>query len=190
MDIKPENIEVFNHENFVVTTANKPDRELVLKARRIARELDARYVSRRKLAEYREDNPLDFYYSVEKERLVIRWDENGTFFFHPSSSKMRMRNIRNKQRDYLIETLNLKGDETILDLTLGLGSEAILMGAYLETGKIIEKKKKKKKKKKKQTKKKKKTPQKKKKQKTTRATKKTKKKKRRHKKDRNKDKHN
>lgn len=137
MDIKPENIEVFDHENFVVTTANKPDRELVLKARRIARELNARYVSRRKLAEYREDNPLDFYYSVEKERLVIRWDENGTFFFHPSSSKMRMRNIRNKQRDYLIETLNLKGDETILDLTLGLGSEAILMGAYLETGKII-----------------------------------------------------
>jgi len=137
MNIKPEKIEVFNHEKFVVTTANKPDKELVIKARKLAKELGTRYVSRRKLAEYKKQFPIDFFYSVEKERLVIRWGESGTFFFHPASSKMRMRNIRHNQRDYLIETLALKGDEQILDLTLGLGSEAILMGAYIDTGKIV-----------------------------------------------------
>jgi hypothetical protein len=48
-----------------------------------------------------------------------------------------MRNIRNNQRDHLIETLNLEGDEIIYDLTLGLGSEAILIAAHLTTGKVV-----------------------------------------------------
>ena len=130
------NIHTFNHNEFVVTTSIKPRKEEVLRAISLAKELDARYVSRRSFNKYKSENHLEFYYVVEKEGLRIRW-EDGEFFFHPSSSKMRMRNIRNNQRDHLIEALNLEGDEIIYDLTLGLGSEAILIAAHLTTGKVV-----------------------------------------------------
>ena len=130
------NINTFDHAGFVVTTSIKPRKEEVLRAISLAKELNTRYVSRRSLNKYKADKPLDFYYVVEKDGLRIRW-EDGEFFFHPSSSKMRMRNIRNNQRDHLIEALDLKGDEIIYDLTLGLGSEAILMAAHLTTGKVV-----------------------------------------------------
>ena len=130
------NVQTFNHNQFVVTTSIKPRKEEVLKAISLSKELDSRYVSRRSFNKYKNANPLDFYYVVEKDGLRIRWEE-GEFFFHPSSSKMRMRNIRNNQRDHLIEALDLKGHEIIYDLTLGLGSEAILMAAHLTTGKVF-----------------------------------------------------
>jgi hypothetical protein len=123
------NIQTFDHNEFVVTTSIKPRKEEVLRAISLSSELDARYVSRRSFNKYKSENHLEFYYVVEKE--------DGEFFFHPSTSKMRMRNIRNNQRDHLIETLNLEGDEIIYDLTLGLGSEAILIAAHLTTGKVV-----------------------------------------------------
>ena len=99
--------------------------------------MKVKYVPRRKLKEFAKKSGLDFYYVVEKDgRVVIRW-EGGEFFFHPSVSILRMRNIRNGQRDYLIEALELEGNEKVLDLTFGLGSEAILIAAFLPSGKVI-----------------------------------------------------
>lgn len=132
----PTNINTFDHSNFIVTTSIKPNAEEVLQAIELSKELKSRYVSRRSLNKFKERHTLDFFYVVEKDRLRIRW-ETGEFFFHPASSKMRMRNIRNEQRDHLIEILNLAGTETIFDLTLGLGSEAILMAAHLTEGKVV-----------------------------------------------------
>jgi hypothetical protein len=138
----PENIKTFHHEHFAITTSIKPKKEEVLTAIELAEELGSQYISRRSFNSYIKSNPLDFYYVVEKDMMRIRWgetdsDPSGEFFFHPASSKMRMRNIRHKQRDHLIEILDLQGDEIIYDLTLGLGSEAILMSAHLKTGKIV-----------------------------------------------------
>ncbi len=134
--ISNHNIQSFDHDAFVVTTSIKPTQDEVIKAISLSKELNSRYVSRRSLNKYKQAHPVIFYYVVEKEGLKIRW-EDGEFFFHPSSSKMRMRNIRNNQHDHLIEALDLKGDEIIFDLTLGLGSEAILMAAHLITGKVV-----------------------------------------------------
>jgi len=129
-------IKRFKDERFVVTTANRPKKREVLKAIKLADELNTAYISRRSFSRFQENNILDFYYVVESERMIIRWN-GGEFFFHPASSKMRMRNIKNNQRDHLIEILDLKGDEIIFDLTLGLGSEAILMAAFLNQGRVI-----------------------------------------------------
>ncbi|ACB08769.1 MAG: Uncharacterized protein XD57_0452 [Thermotoga petrophila] len=118
--------------NFVVTTSHKPDREQVMKAKELAEKLGTIYVSRRRLKEFK----VDFYYVVEKNRISIKWP-GGEFFFHPSSAILRMRNIRSGQKDYLIESLQPEGSELVLDTTFGLGSEAILMAAFLPEGKVI-----------------------------------------------------
>ncbi|MFP4460958.1 MAG: class I SAM-dependent methyltransferase [Thermotogota bacterium] len=137
MNTKTTNsVQTFDHNDFIVTTSIKPQKEEVLRAIALSKELKARYVSRRSFNKYKTSNHLDFYYVVEKDGLRIRW-KDGEFFFHPSSSKMRMRNIRNNQRDHLIEAMNLKGNEVVYDLTLGLGSEAILIAAHLTTGKVV-----------------------------------------------------
>lgn len=96
-----------------------------------------KFIPRKRLKGFVEKNELDFYYVVERDdRIVIKW-RGGEFFFHPSVSILRMRNIRNGQRDYLIEALELEGNEKVLDLTFGLGSEAILIAAFLPFGKVV-----------------------------------------------------
>ncbi len=121
----------------MVTTSHKPRYEQVLKARELARELGVEYVSRRHLPEKLEEEKVDFYYVVEAGgKLVIKW-KGGELFFHPSVAKIRMKNLKNGGRDYLIEALKLKGEELVLDATFGLGSEAILIAAFLPKGKVI-----------------------------------------------------
>ncbi len=124
-------------ESFVVTTSYNPSHEQIAIAKELARKLNAKYVNRRHLSDYRKREKIDFYYVVESNgRIVIRWD-SGELFFHPSVAKIRMKNLRNGGRDYLIEALNLDGDEIVLDATFGLGTEAILIAAFLPKGKII-----------------------------------------------------
>jgi len=118
---------------FVVTTSYKPNLQQIALARKIASDLACQYVPRKKLN--RED--LDFFYVIEKSgRLVIR-SENLELFFHPSMAKVRFLNIKKGLKDYLIESLEPSGDERVLDLTFGLGSEAILMANFLPKGKVV-----------------------------------------------------
>ncbi|HDM69815.1 MAG: class I SAM-dependent methyltransferase [Thermotoga sp.] len=121
-------------KRFVVTTSHKPKREQVVLARRIADELNCRYVSRRRLSDIKDE--IDFYYVVEKERVVLRFG-NEVLFFHPSMAKVRYINIKKGMGDHLIEALKLEGNELILDATFGLGSEAILMANFLKDGKVV-----------------------------------------------------
>ncbi len=121
-------------KEFVVTTSHRPRREQVEKAIALAKELGTEYVPRKDLK--RIESEIDFYYVVESSgRVLIRWSE-GELFFHPSVAKVRMKNLR-LGRDYLVEALDPEGDEIVLDTTFGLGSEAILMAAFLPRGKVV-----------------------------------------------------
>lgn len=116
-----------------MTTSYKPNPQQVALARGLANELNCQYIPRKKLKK----REIDFFYVVEKNgRIVIR-DENTELFFHPSIAKVRFLNIKKGLKDYLIESLEPSGDEKVLDLTFGLGSEAILMANFLPKGKVI-----------------------------------------------------
>jgi len=116
----------------IVTTSHKPDRRQVLKALELAKQLNVKYVSRRHLVQREGEAML----IVESDRISALKD-GKRLFFHPSLAIIRRANIRSGERDYLIESLDLKGDERILDCTLGLGSEAILIAYFLPRGKVI-----------------------------------------------------
>jgi len=124
-------------ENFVVTTAHKASIAMKEDAIKIAKELGTVFIPRRKFREYIRTHVVDFYYVAEEKRLVIRRDRT-ILFFHPSLAKVRRKNIRMGQRDYLLEALKLQGSERILDGTLGLASEAILIASNLnDKGSIV-----------------------------------------------------
>lgn len=123
--------------NFIVTTSYKPDSRTAARAKDLAAEFGVPYVSRRRLKDYLELKPVDFYYVLDRNgQLSINYGDQR-FFFHPSMAKLRLKNFRDGQRDHLIESLELEGNELILDATFGLGSEAILMSHFLTQGKVI-----------------------------------------------------
>jgi 16S rRNA (guanine1516-N2)-methyltransferase len=66
-------------------------------------------------------------------------EHNGqTLFFHPSMALLRMINIKRGLGDRFLEAAGLAKDDTLLDATLGLGSDALIASwAVREKGKII-----------------------------------------------------
>ncbi|PNE18005.1 methyltransferase [Mesotoga sp. Brook.08.YT.4.2.5.1] len=122
---------------FVVTTSYKPTKEEVSSARELAEELGVKYVSRSRLKQFESEHSLDFYYVFDKNgQLTIR-NRETVFFFHPGMSKVRFKNMRLQDSDYLIKSMDLSGSETVLDTTFGLGNEALLIAHYLPEGKVI-----------------------------------------------------
>jgi hypothetical protein len=122
---------------YVVTTSHKPTKEEVLSARGLADELGVKYVSRGRLKDFEKEYPIDFYYVFDKNgQLSIRTGDS-VFFFHPGMSKVRYKNIKLQDSDYLIKSMELSGDETVLDTTFGLGNEALLIAHFLPEGKVV-----------------------------------------------------
>lgn len=119
-----------------VTTSHKPTKEQVLRAKQLSEELRLPYLSRRNHPNLMEVIKDDYCYVVEADRIVVKY-KGGSLFFHPSTAKVRMRNVKKGLKDHLIECLELKGDELILDTTFGLGAEAILIAGFLKSGKIL-----------------------------------------------------
>ncbi len=115
----------------MVTTSHKPLPHQVSRAKALADDFGCRYIPRR------------HFFFLEGE-IVIIVEKNGIsavkdgkrLFFHPSLSVLRKSNVESGQRDYLIESLDLSGNERVLDCTLGLGSEALLIAHFLPEGHV------------------------------------------------------
>ncbi|WP_456400754.1 class I SAM-dependent methyltransferase [Mesoaciditoga sp.] len=116
----------------MVTTSHKPNRQQVLRALEVADKLGVRYISRRHLVQ-RKDEAIVI---VESDKISAVKD-GKRFFFHPSLAVIRKSNVDSGQKDHLLEALDLKGNERVLDCTLGLGSEAILMAHFLPNGIVV-----------------------------------------------------
>jgi hypothetical protein len=77
--------------------------------------------------------------------VILVWQENGPviymgddrLFFHPSMAKVRLSAYRNKgQTDPLIEAAGITPGDSVLDCTLGLGADSIVM-AYFCQGPVL-----------------------------------------------------
>ncbi len=119
-----------------VTTSHDPTEAQVEKAKKLADELKLPYLIRRNHPNISKETHGEYCYVIEKDRIVVK-SEHLEFFFHPSMAKVRMKNIQKGLKDHLIDCLQLSGDEVILDTTLGLGTEAILMAAFLDSGRVV-----------------------------------------------------
>lgn len=99
---------------------------LVLQAQEIAQQLNLDYQERRKrsvhslLAETETDAVLVVYQS----RLVLEEKNGQRFFFHPDTAMLRIKS----GRDPLLELVG-EGRQTILDCTMGLASDSIVLAS-------------------------------------------------------------
>jgi 16S rRNA G966 N2-methylase RsmD len=112
----------------LVTTSYKPTAAAIDRAKRLADELNARYVERgtwsvRKLGlRYRDPNVL----LVAEHELQYYGGGEKPLFFHPSLSLIRVKRLMNGQRDALIDIAEAAPGDRVLDCTAGLGADAIV----------------------------------------------------------------
>lgn len=62
-----------------------------------------------------------------------------TLRYHMGLAPLRLKQIQKGKTEYLLEALDLRGDENIIDATFGLGSDALIMASFLQSasGRIL-----------------------------------------------------
>lgn len=111
------------------TTSHKPNREQIEKAYELAKKYNSKYRNRRHIRDIDKENGI---FIVERDLTVKFVNKKSEFFYHPSISKIRYNNYESSENDYLIKSIDASIQETVLDLTMGLGSEALFMANYVQ----------------------------------------------------------
>lgn len=113
--------------NFIVTTIRKPNKATESFAEEISLKLGGQFVRR-------EDSSFDTLKRLHGAENILLVKKNslsiitsdGELFFHPNTAHLRIKNLRGGEGDRLIDALKISEGSTVLDCTLGLGSDAIV----------------------------------------------------------------
>jgi 16S rRNA (guanine1516-N2)-methyltransferase len=116
----------------ILTTSAKSGYKTAIFSKRLSEHLNLKYYPRKA------PNVTLASKLIVNSNLELRLMRNDKkdFFFHPSISKIRIKNAE-QGNDYLIKALDLKDGDTVFDCTFGLGSEAILVSYYNPNGRTI-----------------------------------------------------
>lgn len=110
-----------------MTTSHKPDRQSGDFAREAAQTLGTDFVERDRMSlqQIREkfDTENILVVAGGSIKLFTPW---GECFFHPSMSVPRIKALKQGKPDPMVEAMGLKPGDSVLDCTLGLGSDAIV----------------------------------------------------------------
>lgn len=124
----------------IVTTAGRPSDEAIIRAKKIASDLqyDFQFRNKRSIKKIQE-----LYKSavlvVGNEKIdLYRIGMEKAFFFHPNSAAFRLKRLRDGGCDPLLEAAQLKAGDSFLDCTLGLASDSIIASSVVgESGKVM-----------------------------------------------------
>ncbi|ACX53003.1 protein of unknown function DUF548 [Ammonifex degensii KC4] len=124
----------------VVTTSYQPTPDQEEKAHDWARLLGVEYVPRRResLKKIATACGAEGVLVVRQEGPVLVGEGGEELFFHPGTALLRLRNLWQGKGDPLIEAMALTPGESVLDCTLGLGSEALVVSFFLgPSGRVV-----------------------------------------------------
>ena len=112
----------------IVTTGRKYNAAAEELARKVAAELGFPFVvrGRASIPELIKENGVSFALIAKKGLLVLHTPA-GELFFHPNMAHLRLKNLRfGEGVDHMTEAMGLKEGMSVLDCTLGFGSDAIV----------------------------------------------------------------
>ena len=124
---------------FIVTTARNSKIEVENLAANFAEKLNLKFVSRKdfSLETLKKIHGVENILLIKNNFPVILMQE-GELFFHPNTAHLRIKNLRQGEGDRLIDAAKIKSGDSILDCTLGLGSDSIVESfAVGNFGKVI-----------------------------------------------------
>ena len=124
--------------DFAVTTIAKPQEPECETAHCIADAIGYRYVPRahHSLAKIAAAEKLDGLLVVERGNLAL-WVAGQGLRYHPNMAKPRLLALEQGKRDILVDALQLKLGDHVLDCTCGLGADAIVAACTVgATGRV------------------------------------------------------
>lgn len=112
--------------NFI-TTGRKTNNDCVARAMQLANTHNMTFIHRcgKSLELLQKENNCSALAVVRKNSVNIA-DETGEVFFHPSMAQVRIKRLRKKGHDNMLEAMDLQEGMTVLDCTLGLASDALV----------------------------------------------------------------
>ncbi|KMK77298.1 class I SAM-dependent methyltransferase [Alkalihalobacillus pseudalcaliphilus] len=124
----------------IVTTVRKRAQDLEPKAIQLANDLNFIYVKR-------QGHSVESLMKQEKQDIIVVGIDKieyfpsslqSSFFYHPNSAFVRIKQIENNQTEPLKEVTKLQQGMSFLDCTMGLGADS-LVAQYLvgESGKVV-----------------------------------------------------
>lgn len=123
----------------VVTTTREAEENLIVKAKIVAEELNIPYINRGNLSVKKTllKGESDYLLVVEKDKVSIS-SEDGALFWHPNMSELKIKSIKQGNKEALTEAVRLTEGSSILDCTLGLGGDSLVF-AYIvgENGIVV-----------------------------------------------------
>ncbi|MBU9722660.1 MULTISPECIES: class I SAM-dependent methyltransferase [Bacillaceae] len=115
-------------KNVIVTTSGRPSVEIVIYAKKVADLIGVPFVERKKRSvnNVMKESGSDAIVVGADGLKAHRRGSSHVFFFHPNSAMFRAKRWLKSGEDPLVEACKLKPGDTVVDATLGLGSDAIL----------------------------------------------------------------
>lgn len=123
----------------IVTTAGRTNDEMVDLAKKTALELNVTFIDRKKRSIAKLQNQTNEDVLVVGKNRIEIYPLHGDepLFFHPNSAMFRMKRIMKGEHDPFIQASGLTQGNSILDCTLGLGSDSIVASLVVGgTGKV------------------------------------------------------
>ena len=123
---------------FAVTTSARPSPRELARAHCLASETSYRYVPRahRSLAGIAAAEKLDGLLVVERDNFSL-WVAGQCLRYHPNMAKLRLLALQQGKHDILVDALQLKLGDRVLDCTCGLGADAIVAACTVgATGRV------------------------------------------------------
>ena len=124
---------------FAVTTSVRPSPRELANAHCLADETGYRYVprARRSLSKIAEAEALTGLIVVERGNFSL-WVAGRCLRYHPNMAKLRLLALEQGKRDLLVDALQLKLGDRVLDCTCGLGADAIVASCKIgATGRVL-----------------------------------------------------
>ncbi|MFZ5597341.1 MAG: class I SAM-dependent methyltransferase [Bacillota bacterium] len=120
-----------------VTTSHRGVAGLTDRALKISADLNIPFIARDKtdLNRLLKDRGLQGVIVVEKHRLLYKYS-GGEFFFHPGMARLRINEIKNGKTDQMVNALDLRPGDNVIDCTLGLGSDSIVIAYVNKEGTV------------------------------------------------------
>lgn len=122
-----------------VTTTREADESLNYKAKGIAKDLNISYIKRGNFSIKKTilKDGFDYLLVVERDKIVIK-GEDSTLFWHPNMSELKIKSIRQGNKEAIIEATKLEVGNSILDCTLGLAGDSLVFSAVVgEKGYVV-----------------------------------------------------
>ncbi|SOC15137.1 putative SAM-dependent methyltransferase [Ureibacillus xyleni] len=124
----------------VVTTAGRPDELSITLAQKACEELGVRFEERKKRSVVKISEQLNAHVIVAGKNRYEYYpqDAKAPFFFHPNSAAFRLKRVARGEHDPFLDACQLEVGNSLLDCTLGIGSDAMLAAFQVgEEGTVV-----------------------------------------------------